>query len=89
MDPENNKNQIDELNENLEELTKEIDESNSNQKSFIKGLFLGVGSTLGATIIAAMIIAALVWLLNIFQDVPFVNDIIDWLNIKQYIEGVK
>ncbi len=81
--------EVKKLNHSIEELTNEIDESNSNKKSFIKGIFLGVGTTLGATIITAVIVTILVWLLSVFQDVPFVSDIIDWLNIDKYIDSIR
>jgi cell division septal protein FtsQ len=84
---EQNKDQIEELNENLEILTQEIEETNSRKNSFIKGLFVGVGTTLGATIIAAIIITILVWVFKTFENVPLIGDILRWLNIEQYIHG--
>ncbi len=81
--------EVKKLNQSIEELTNEIDESNSNKKSFVKGIFLGVGTAFGATIITAIIATIVVWLLSIFQDVPFVSDIIDWLRIEDYINSIR
>lgn len=40
--------------------------------SFARGVFFGVGSALGATIILAVI----VWFLSLFSELPFIGDII-------------
>ena len=83
----NNENeQIEELNENLEILSQEIEKTNSPKKSFLRGIFLGVGTTLGATIIAAIIITILVWIFKTFENVPIIGDILEWLNVEQYIK---
>jgi hypothetical protein len=49
--------------------------------NFVRGLFFGVGSALGATVV----IALLAWLLNLFTDLPggighFVQDILNAMN---------
>ncbi len=85
MEEEKTKEQIEELNENLEHLNQEIEETNSKKNSFIKGIFMGVGTTLGATIIAALILTILVWIFKTFENVPLIGDILQWLNIEQYI----
>lgn len=46
--------------------------------NFIRGMFFGVGSVLGATVLVAF----LLWLLNLFSDVPggigsFITDIVN------------
>ncbi len=46
--------------------------------NLVRGLFFGVGSVIGATVV----IALLVWLLNLFADIPggigqFVQNIVD------------
>ncbi|MEZ4211128.1 MAG: DUF5665 domain-containing protein [Candidatus Paceibacterota bacterium] len=79
------KEQIEELNENLEILSHEIEETNSPKRSFVRGIFLGVGTTVGTTIVAALLIAIILWLLKTFQNVPFIGDILEWLNIEKYI----
>jgi branched-subunit amino acid ABC-type transport system permease component len=49
-------------------------------ENFVRGLLFGIGSFLGATIGAALII----WVLSLFSEVPligrFVNDIQDTVN---------
>jgi hypothetical protein len=49
--------------------------------NFIRGIFFGFGSVLGATVV----IALLVWLLSLFSDIPggigdFIQQIIDAVN---------
>lgn len=80
------KEQIQELSENIEILSQEIEETNSPKHSFIRGIFLGVGTTVGTTIVAALLIAIVLWLLKTFQNVPFIGDILEWLNIEQYLQ---
>lgn len=49
--------------------------------NFIRGIFFGLGSALGATVVIGLIL----WLLNLFTDVPggigdFIQQIIDVVN---------
>ncbi len=52
--------------------------------NFIRGIFLGVGTVLGGTIVVALII----WLLSLFADVPggigdFVQYVVDLVENRQ------
>lgn len=38
--------------------------------NFIRGLFFGLGSVLGATVIVALVL----WVLSFFVDLPFIGD---------------
>ncbi len=49
--------------------------------AFLKGIFTGVGSVIGATIV----IALLAWLLSILGHVPFIGPITD--NVRGTIEN--
>ncbi len=40
-------------------------------ENFMRGLFFGFGSVLGATVL----IAFLLWILSLFSDIPFIGDI--------------
>jgi len=40
--------------------------------NFMRGLFFGFGSVLGATVLVAIMI----WLLSFFSDIPFIGDIV-------------
>ncbi len=57
-----------------------IDTSNPDRKrvyktAFLKGVFTGVGSVLGATIV----IAILLWVLSLFEQVPLVGPLFESL----------
>jgi len=47
------------LTESIEKLTKQVEQLNSLKWQFLRGIFLGVGSAAGASIIAAAIYGAL------------------------------
>lgn len=78
--------QIEELNENLEILSSEIDEANSKKQSFIRGLFVGVGTAIGASIIAALILAIVGGIITSLQGVPFFAAIGEWLKTQGIIQ---
>ncbi len=44
--------------------------------SFVRGVFIGFGSVIGATVL----IGILVWTLSFFNEVPFVQDLADKIN---------
>ncbi len=41
--------------------------------NFIRGIFFGLGSLVGGT----LVVAALLWLLSVFHYVPFLTDVVD------------
>lgn len=47
---------------------------------------MGVGTAIGASIIAAAIIAVLSGVLNSFDDIGFVRSFTDWLEVKGIIK---
>ncbi|MEX0932122.1 MAG: DUF5665 domain-containing protein [Candidatus Saccharimonadales bacterium] len=51
--------------------------------SFVRGLFIGLGSVLGATILLGL----LIWVLSIFNDVPWVGDITE--NFQETIQNYR
>lgn len=50
-------------------------------QNFIRGVFFGFGSLLGAT----LLVAVLVWLLSIFDSLPLVGPMME--NARQIIRG--
>lgn len=44
--------------------------------NFIRGIFFGLGSALGAT----AILAVLIWIISLFSEVPLIGDFIDAIN---------
>jgi hypothetical protein len=49
--------------------------------NFLRGLFFGFGSVVGATIIVAL----LLWVLSLFNELPFVGDLVR--NVQHSIES--
>lgn len=49
-----------------------LDRANSYKMSFIKGLFQGLGSVLGATILVALFI----WSLSLFREIPLLGGLV-------------
>ena len=54
------------LSENIQELTKQIESSNSPWKSLGRGMLFGIGSVIGATVIAATILGVLTKIIHYF-----------------------
>lgn len=48
--------------------------------SFVKGIFAGLGSVIGATIVVAL----LVWMLGLFRDIPVINIITE--NVRETVQ---
>jgi hypothetical protein len=60
---------------NLKELDKDLIKANSFYRVFIRGIFWGVGTALGATIVAAIVISLLSKIINSASDAPVLKDI--------------
>jgi hypothetical protein len=58
------------LAENIQELTKQIQRANSPWKSLGRGILFGIGSVVGASIIAAIVLWALTGVVNSLKDIP-------------------
>jgi hypothetical protein len=71
----------------LETLSTKIDDFNSKKSSFVRGIYIGVGTAIGASVIAAIALALLGLFLNSFEDVGFINFLTDWLNTGNVING--
>lgn len=50
-----------------------LDAAKSYRMSFIKGMFRGLGSVVGATILVAL----LLWVLSLFNEIPLLGNIVD------------
>jgi len=58
------------LSKNIQELTKQIESSNSSWKNFGRGVIFGIGSAIGASIIAAIIIGTVAKIIHSVQGIP-------------------
>lgn len=58
-----------------------IDKNQMYKMSFVKGLLSGVGGVLGATLVVAL----LLWVLSLFDSIPFIGPVID--SIRDTVES--
>ena len=73
---------IEELNQNIENLIVVIKRANSFHYVFLRGVLWGLGSVVGATIIAVVIIAILSNIIQSVNDIPILNNITS--NLQNY-----
>ncbi len=72
---------IEELNQNIENLTLALKRSNSFYDVFARGVLWGLGSAVGATVIAVIVISILSNIIQTVNDVPILNNIMN--NLKK------
>lgn len=58
-----------------------LDHKQTYKMSFLKGLVGGLGGVLGATIVVAL----LLWILTLFQDIPLIGRFLE--SIKQTVQS--
>ncbi len=68
---------IKELNQNIENLIIVIKRANSFYYVFLRGVLWGLGSAVGATAVAVIIVAILSSIIRSINDVPILNNIIN------------
>ena len=72
------------LSHDVEELTKEVHKQNSGIHIFINGIISGLGRTLGATIVFAITIALLSYVIKV-SNAQWVDTLVTWLGLNTYI----
>ncbi len=70
----------------LEQLNSNIEKQNSFAHTFKRGIFRGLGTAIGATVIAAIAFAIFGQVVDSVDDVPIIRDIIDQANIEATVE---
>lgn len=78
--------QAEQLNESIKILNENIEKRNSFGQVFLRGIVSGVGTAIGATIIAGVLLSILANTINSVDDVPILKDIIEQTNFKQVVE---
>lgn len=73
---------IEELNQNIENLIVVIKRANSFNYVFLRGVLWGLGSVIGATLVAVIIIAILSNIIQSINDIPILNNTIN--NLQNY-----
>ncbi|MCK4525697.1 MAG: hypothetical protein KAU07_04620 [Candidatus Andersenbacteria bacterium] len=74
--------EIEELNRNIEKLIVVIKRVSSFNYVFLRGILWGLGSVIGATFVAVIIIAILSSIIQSVNDVPILNNVIN--NLQNY-----
>ena len=69
-------NKTDELTDNIKELDEDIVKGNSFHRVFLRGVFWGVGTAIGATIVAAIIISLWSEIIHSVRDIPILKDFV-------------
>ena len=72
--------EIKELNQNIKKLIVVVKRANSFQYVFLRGVLWGLGSAIGATAVAVIVIAILSSIIQSVNDVPILNNVISNLN---------
>lgn len=73
-----------ELGHEIEELTHEFQKQNSAGRIFWNGIISGLGRAVGATIIFAVIIALLSYVVKA-SDAQWIDTLISWLGLSVYL----
>jgi len=73
------------LNKNIEILSGRIDRSNSLARNVLLSLLKGIATALGATVVAAVLIAILGRSIKTLSDVPIVGPLIESSQVERYI----
>ena len=68
---------IEELNKNIKDLSVVMKRANSFHFVFLRGILWGLGSAVGATVVAVIIIAILSNIIQTINDVPILGNIIN------------
>jgi len=74
----------DELLHELEILHSEVHKQNSRSRIFMNGIISGLGRTIGATIVFALLITILSYIITT-SNAQWVRDLLSWLGLTQYL----
>lgn len=66
-----------ELNKNIQDLSREIKKANAFHFIFLRGILWGLGSALGATVVAVILVTILSRIIQSVNDVPILNNILN------------
>ncbi|MCI5050924.1 MAG: hypothetical protein MRY57_01295 [Candidatus Pacebacteria bacterium] len=89
MEEEANNNNIDaqtDLIHEMESLQEEVHKQNSRGRIFINGIISGLGRTIGATIIFALLITIISYIVTT-SDAQWLESMLEWLGLSEYINN--
>jgi len=74
--------EIEELNQNIKKLIVVVKKANSFYYVILRGILWGLGSAIGATVIAVIVVAILSSAIQSINDVPILNNVMN--SLKNY-----
>lgn len=80
---------LEKLDKDIRILDKNIQNSNSFWKNFLRGLASGTGTAIGAGVVAAIIITLVLQFIKTAEGVPFFNSLFTSIGLERLIEGHK
>jgi hypothetical protein len=86
---EENKSEVVELNSNLDKLSSRLAKIYSYKQVFLRGIVNGVGTIIGATVVAALLLTLVLRFADIFGLRPFLERIIPEETVPETIGGLR
>lgn len=74
------------LKKSVNALAKELRHQNSKKYQFGIGIIIGLGRALGATVVFALLIAALVQFVRTAENIPFLNTLTEKSGLHDFVE---
>lgn len=78
-----------EFKEEILEIRKQLEKLNSYPQVFLKGLITGIGTVIGATIVAGLLLSALSRVVSSIDDIPILNEVLNAQQIQSDLEDVR
>lgn len=69
----------------IAKLTQQIEQQNSLQKNFLVGIFRGLGTALGATVVFGLVLAGVFHMIRSIDYVPLLNTILSSEAVEELI----
>ncbi len=79
--------EIKQINKNLEKLNKKMEKKLSWRRNLLVAIWAGLGTVVGATIVAGILISIFSSMIDSVEDIPILNDIVESVDLKEKING--
>jgi uncharacterized protein (DUF697 family) len=74
---------LEKINQNLEKVVRGLKQQNSMVLTFARGIVVGLGTAIGASIVAGLLISLLNITVDTLDDIPFLDSIIESVRSQQ------
>ncbi len=75
--------ELEKINQNLEKVVRGLKQQNSMVLAFARGILMGLGTAIGATIVAGLVITLLNITVDTLDDIPFLDSVIESVRSQQ------